>query len=166
MKTGIRIALLIGLLAGGYWLWRVVFPGDDALIRRQLQELARAASFSANEAPFVKLTKAAEVANSFAPDTAIDLDLWDYGRVKLEGRDEVRQAALAARSAVPSLTVEVADIEVSPGPNKNTASVRFTIFVNAGAGSERQSQELKVEFRKHDGDWLIQRAQVFNYLNQ
>ena len=41
MKIIIRIALLAALAALGIWLWTVLFPRPEKVIRRRLTELAR-----------------------------------------------------------------------------------------------------------------------------
>lgn len=164
MKLGIRIALVALALAGGFWLWRVVFLGDEALIRRQLQELAEVASFPPNEAPLAKLTNAAKVAGFFTGDGEVDVAPWGYHRVVLSGRDELRQAAVGARNALTSLSVGVQAITITLGPDEGQAKASFTLIGRTSENPERQAQAMQVELRKVEGDWLIRRATTVEYL--
>ncbi len=163
MKRTLQIVLLLALLAGGVWLWRVLFPGDEVLIRRQLAALAEVASFAAEEPPLAKLTNAAQVAAFFTVDAELDIQFWQQ-RIGLRGRDELRQAAVGARSALTSLRVSAADIEVKLGPVDERATVRFTLIASTNRNPERQSQEMELEMSKAGGDWLIRRARTVDYL--
>jgi len=165
LKLGLRIALLAGFILAAGWSWRVIFPGDEALIRRQLLQLARTTSFGPDEAPLTRMANAAKVANFFAVDTDLDFDIWNYGRVKISSRDEVRQAATGARQLVTALTVNVSDVEIIGKPTGDTAIARFTLSASTGPGTDRPSQQMEFEFRKAGGTWLIQRGKVFDYLS-
>ncbi len=158
--------MLALVAAGGLWLWRVLFPGDEALIRRQIEELAEVASFPANEAPLAKLTNAGKLAAFFTADGEVDIAPWGYQRVVINGRDELRQAAFGARNAISSLTVGVAAITIALGPGDDQANASFTLTGRSAENPERQSQTMELEFRRVDGDWLIRRARNVEYLSQ
>lgn len=166
MKTVIRITLAALVLAGGIWLWRVIFPGDEATLRRLIQELAEVASFPAHEAPLAKLTNAAKVAGFFTVDGEVDVAPWGYRRVVISGRGELRQAALGARNALSSLSVGAEGINVTLGPGADQASARFALTGRTGEDLERQSQAMELEFRKADGEWLIRRARTVEYISE
>ncbi|HSH16862.1 MAG TPA: nuclear transport factor 2 family protein [Verrucomicrobiae bacterium] len=166
MKRTIQIILVLALVGGGVWLWRVLFPGDEVLIRRQLADLAEIASFPADEPPLAKLTNAAKVAAFFTVDAEIDIQPWGYRRMGLRGRDELRQAALGARNALASLSISAAHVEVKLSPVDERATVRFTLIASSNRNPERQSQEMELEMSKAGGDWLIQRARTVDYLAQ
>lgn len=164
MKNTIRIALIIIACAGGYWLWHVLFPGDEVLIRRQLQGAAQAASFRADEAPIAKLSNAAKLAGYFSTEAEINLDLWDYRPVHLRGRDEIQQAILAARGTLDALEVQLDEIEITLGPESNQASARLTLVARGPRVPDSQPQQFQLGLRKIDGKWLIVHAATFNYL--
>jgi hypothetical protein len=166
LKRAIRFTLLALVLAGGIWLWRVLFPGDEVVIRRRIQGLAEIASFPANEAPLAKVTNAEKVAGFFAVDGEIDVAPWGYQRVVISGRDELREAARGARFALTSLTVGVEAITIVLGPGEDQATTSFTLIGRTAGNPERQSQAMELEFRKVDGDWLIRRAKTVEYLSQ
>jgi len=49
MKIAFRILLFAALAALGIWLWTVLFPSPEKVIRQRLMELARTASSSPDE---------------------------------------------------------------------------------------------------------------------
>ena len=55
MKILFRLILLAVVAAAGVWLWTVLFPGPEKVIRRRLAEIARLASFNASESPLAAL---------------------------------------------------------------------------------------------------------------
>ncbi len=75
MKIIIRIVLLAGLAALGIWLWTVLFPRPEKVIRRRLTELARTVSSSANESDLTRLAAARGVAGFFAANVELNVDL-------------------------------------------------------------------------------------------
>lgn len=166
MKRTIQIVLLLALVAGGVWLWRVLFPGDEVLIRRQLADLAEVASFAADEPPLARRTNAAKVAAFFTVDAELDIQPWGYRRMGLRGRDALREAAIGARLALSSLSVSAANVEVKLSPVEERAAVRFTLIASSNRNPERQSQEMELEMSKDGGDWLIHRARTVDYLTQ
>lgn len=148
----------------GYLLWDKLFPGDVVLIRRQMEAMAQAASFPADEAPLAKIGNAAKLANCFTADGEVDVEPWGFRRIVVKGRDELRQAALGARNAVVSLTVGIENLEVTLGPGEDEATVRLSVVGNTSQQTERQSQSMRLELRKVDGDWLIHRVATIEYL--
>ncbi len=153
-------------LAGGIWLWRVVFPGDETIIRRRLHELAATASFPANEAPLAKLTNAGKVASFFTVDGEIDIAPWGYQRVVISGRDELRQAALGARNAISSLTVATEGISIALELETDQATARLSLTGRTSENPDRQSQPLELDLRRIDGEWLIRRVKSVEYLTE
>jgi hypothetical protein len=166
LKPVVRIGWAVLALAGALWIGRTCFPGDEKVIQRRLRDLAATASFPVNEAPLAKVTNAAKVAGFFTEDTDIDLEVWEYGRITIKGRDEVRQTALGARNATAALAVDFGDVEFTSGPSGGLASVRATLGGSTSERPERRSQELKLDFKKVDGQWRIARVRVFEYLSQ
>ena len=166
MKNSLRIALLVAFVFGGGWLWRTLFPGDEALIQRQLHKLAEVASFPSNEAPLAKLTNAAKLANFFTVDGEVDMAPWNYQRVIINGRDELRQAAVGARNAVMSLSVTAEGVVIVLGPADGQATVRLSLTGRTSQDPEARSQPVQLDLRKVDGDWLIRRITTEEYLKQ
>ena len=66
MKIVFRLVLAAALVALGVWLWTVLFPSPEKVIRKRLTELARTVSFSPNEGNLVRLAGAQNLA-AFSP---------------------------------------------------------------------------------------------------
>ena len=75
MKIIIRIVLLAALAALGVWLWTVLFPGPEKVIRRRLTELARTVSSSPGESDLTRLAAARSVAGFFSTNVEMNVDL-------------------------------------------------------------------------------------------
>ena len=53
MKLLVRAVAFLALAALGVWLWLVLFPSPETVVRHHLEKLARRASFSADEGELV-----------------------------------------------------------------------------------------------------------------
>ncbi len=154
-----RLALLGALLALGIWGWRAAFPGPEQLIRKRLAELARLASFTQSEGSLVKLAKAQQLAARFTPDAEISVDLPGRSPQSLNGRDELMQAAMSARTMVKSLKVQFVDVTVKLGDAPESGIAHFTVKADVPGETTPEVEELEAQFKRVDGDWLIQHVQ-------
>src|SRR5580704_9518407 len=109
MRMLLRLVLLAALIALGVWLWTVFFPPPEKIIRRELREVAACVSFAPDEGALARVANVEKLAGYFAPDVKIHFDTMDTGQHSLEGRDEVAQAAYAARSQLTALQVKFQD---------------------------------------------------------
>ena len=60
-----RVTVMVVLLGFGIWIWTILFPGPERIIRKRLQELAKSASFAGNESPLAAFANAQRVAGFF-----------------------------------------------------------------------------------------------------
>ena len=58
MKIVFRLVLLAALAAGGFWLWTVLFPSPEKVVRRQIARLAATATFKAGDNNLTRAAKA------------------------------------------------------------------------------------------------------------
>src|SRR5690348_14459496 len=112
MKIAVRLILLAAFIAVGVWLWTTLFPGPEKIIRKQLAGVAKAASFGGKEGPLAIAGNVAELVGHFSRDAQVTFDGPTEGPYSLNGRDEIQQAALAARQALGSLSVEFLEVDV------------------------------------------------------
>jgi hypothetical protein len=159
-----RLVLLGAVVAVGVWAWHLLFPGAEQVIRKNLAALARAACVPANEAPMTKLANTLKVASFFAEDAEIIVDVPGQSLQTLRGRDRIREAVGAVRNLVSSLKIELVDITVTPSLDGQSAVVRLTGRADVPGEGTPNVQELKVEFKKLGGDWLITRAETVKTL--
>jgi ketosteroid isomerase-like protein len=161
LKIIFRLALLAVVVAAGVWLWTILFPGPEKIIRRQLAEIARDASFNSNESPLIGVAHARKLAGFFNPDVTVKLDAPLNLQRAFESREEIAQFDLAARALLGGgLKVEFLDVNVNLAPDQQTALADLTARVKTGGSGDVIVQEIKFSFQKTDGQWLITRVET------
>lgn len=164
MKTTVRILLFAAALAFGVLAYRHLFPSDEQRIRRTLSSLAEAACIPADAQPLADLAAVQKLAGYFTLNAEIRVDGPEYGQHTLTGRDEVRQAALAARSNLRNLKVEFLDVNVVVADGKQTATAELTAKVTQKDRRDFGVQELKFQFQKDEDQWRIGRVETVKTL--
>ncbi len=157
MVAGVLVAL-------GFWGWHVLFPSPEKVIRKRLGELAKAASFSSKEGLLAKAWNANILGDYFTPDVQVTVDVPGTQHT-LSGRDELLQAAVGARSAVGSLSIEFPDIKVVVAPGQDTAVVNLTARGKVAGQRDSYLQELKLRMIKIKRDWLINQIETVRTLS-
>jgi acyl CoA:acetate/3-ketoacid CoA transferase alpha subunit len=164
MKIIIRIVLLAALVALGVWLWTVLFPGPEKVIRKRLTELARTVSSSANESDLARLVAARSVAGFFSNNVELNVDIPELGQHNSMDREEITQLALMARSRAGGLHVKFPDINITVAPDKQSAVADLTVEANVSGEHDSIVREMKFTLRKADGQWLITRVETVRTL--
>ena len=165
MKIVFRIVLLAALAAAGLWLWTVLFPSPQKIIHRQLEAVARHVSFASNEGTLARMASAQSLADYFATNVEINLDVPGYAQHTIVGRDEITQAALASRSAASSLNVKFLDINVIVDPDTQSATADLTLDASISDQANTIVQEMKFTLHKIGGHWLITRVETVRTLS-
>ncbi len=159
MKILFRLILLAVVAAAGVWLWTVLFPGPEKVIRRRLAEIARLASFNASESPLAALGGAQKLAGFCSPTLQVKLAAPANVEHTFESREEIAQSDLAARAAFGgTLKVEFVDVVVTLAPDKESAVADLTARMQSS--SDLNVQEIKFTLKKIDGQWLVTRAET------
>ncbi len=167
MKKGVMLAVLVAVLGGaGYWVWVTFFPNAETAVRKRLNALAEAGSFPSNESPLAKLASAQGLGNFFTTDAEILVNVPGRSQQTLSGREEVVQAALAAHSTLAGLTVNFYDIVVTVAPDKQSATANLTAKVRMPGEKDFNLQELKLELKKIEGQWLIHKVETVKTLSE
>jgi hypothetical protein len=166
MKWAFRGALAVILIALGVWIWVTFFPGPEQAIRKQLAQLAKLGSFASNEGALAKGLNTQQLAGFFTQDVEVSVDVPGLQRVKLSGRDNLLTAAMAVRGNLSNLKVDLLDINVTFGPDKNTAIVNLTLKVQTNGERDFTPQEMKFTMKKVNGEWLIREAETVRTLSQ
>jgi len=122
MKIASRLVLLAAAVAAGFWLWTVLFPGPEKIIRNQLASVAAETSFKDGENPLLMANRAENLASHFGTNVEININLPEHGQHDFVGRAEITQAAASVRSRVSSLKVVLYDVNVTVGPTNNPPS--------------------------------------------
>ena len=160
----VRTILLAVLAAAGYWLWTVFFPNPEKAIRNRLNEIAKLASFASNESPLAKISNAQKLSSYVADNVEIHIEFQRRSDSVYAGRDEVMKACVAARNMATGLTVEIPDVEITVHPGKQSATAGVTLRAQVHGERDYIIQEVKIDFVKTEGDWLITRAETVRTL--
>jgi hypothetical protein len=165
MKSVFRFILLAALVALGVWLWFVLFPGPEKVVRQRLTELAKMASFSSGESSLAQLGAAQHLADFFSTNVEVDINVPGRVQHQLMGREEIRQAAFGARSALSGMKVQFPDINITVAPDKQSAVADLTIEVSIAGEHDSIVQEMKFTLQKISGQWLIIRVETIRTLS-
>ena len=158
MNRLVQALALATAIALGFWLFRTLFPNDVDAIRKRLTEMAADASFDSSEAPLTKMSKAGKLAGYFTVDAEINIKPWGYREVSVNGRTEIRQAAVGARSTVDSLKISVDRADVTVSDDRDSAQVLLSLTAVSSRQSEPWKEGIQIQMRRIDGDWLISRV--------
>jgi hypothetical protein len=165
MKIVLRVILLATLAALGVWLWTVLFPGPEKVIRRRLLELARTVSSTPNESDLTRLAVARSVAGFFSAPVELKLTIPELGQRDSMDREEITSVVLMARSHTSGLRVNFPDINVTVAPDRQSAVANVTVEANVSGERDRLLQEMKFTLRLIDGQWLITRVETVQTLS-
>jgi len=159
--------LFLGL---GIWKRDVLFPTETTRVRNALVQLASDTSFGPSEGNIGAVRRVSAVADRFAADSSIDVDILGSGSFQLTGRDEVQQRLMAARRFVRKLVLQFHDIVVDLGADETTASVHLTATADAVGEGRYQggfdALEFELALRKVEGRWQIERLRTVPTLKQ
>jgi hypothetical protein len=156
-----RILLIVTVVGGallGTWLFRILFPGDERLIRQLIAQVADAVSIKPNEHPLVKLGAANKLGNFFSEHAVISYDAVGLDSRTINGREELIQIAAAARANLQNADIRLLDVYVLIDADKQSASANVVASATINGSKEPLVQEFKITLKKFDGDWLITRA--------
>lgn len=169
MKIVSRLVLL-ALLAGlGFWLWTVLFPSPERIVLKRISSLASTATVGAGDGAITRAAKVSSIIGYFSADTEIHFNVEGLGARSLSGREEVREVAAGAMAGLSWLKVQFDDAKVKVAPDKQSAEVTCTARVSGAAagGADNKDygfQQMRFEFKKIDGDWLITQAETVKTL--
>jgi hypothetical protein len=165
MKRAVQIGAVLVLLGLAFWLWTVLFPSPEKVIRARLNALAHAISFKANGGLLSKAYNAQKAADFFTPDVQVEVNVTGYDPIVLHGRDEVLQIAMAAHSRLTSLKVEFPDMNITVGADGQTAKVNLTGKATVPGERDISAQEFNFMLKKTDGKWLIYQVETVKTLS-
>jgi hypothetical protein len=159
-----RLLLLAVAVALGAWSWRALHPSPERLIRRQLQGVARAASFGPDQGVLGKMAGAGSLADFFATNVEVQIDVPGHHGHRLAGREEIQQAALASRASARALTVTFPDITVIVNADQESAVADLTLQARVGGEQDMIVQEMKATLHKINSQWLITKVETVRTL--
>jgi hypothetical protein len=155
MKWFVRLILLAALMALAVGSWRFFFPAPQKIIENHLLKLARLASFSSRDGNFKRLADNERIGFLLARNLHVALHLPDGRNETFDNREELLQAAMAARAAVKDLQAQFTDIGISLAPDRQSAVALLTLKAKIGGEPDWDIEELRFTFKKTNEDWLI-----------
>ena len=164
MKRAKLLILVLFVGAGIWWLYRVLFPPDEAVIRRLLVHAAEAASVPANERPFDKLKAVNRLVNSCTADIEILLHVPGVRTEKIQGREQLREAVAAVRATANAGAVTLMDIGINVEPGRSRATAQFIARARWDGATDEVVQEFKVDLNRAEGEWKIRRVEPLQSL--
>ena len=100
----------------------------------------------------------------FSPEVEVKLESPGYPTLEFNTRDELKQAALGARSAIRGIKAEFPDMKIEVTPGNQAAIVDLTLMADVGDEKNAILQELKFNMKKVDGQWVITHVETVKTL--
>jgi len=154
-----KILIILALAGAVIWGLRILFPGDETRIHRNLEELSELATFTGREGNFKKVATASALSEHFSTNAEIVIEVAGSGVGTLQGRGEIRQRVFAAMTQGRAFQVQFYDINIVVAPDKQTATAEMTAKISPGDG-DFIVQELRFHLGKADSNWVIERIET------
>jgi hypothetical protein len=164
MKLATRFALLAAVIAAGIWAWNYFFPAPQKIMERNLLKLARLASFPPNEGNFKKLADIERIRALLAENIHVVLDVSNGRSQAFDNREELLQAALAARAAVKGLKVDFSEINIIVNADRQSAVATLTLQAKIAGEADSLATAVKFTFNKTNDEWLVRRIEPMKAL--
>ena len=164
MKRVLNIAVIAAVLLAGFWIYRILFPSDERLIRQLLAEAAETAEVKQNENPLFKIAGANKLIGYFSPDVVLKLDVPGVDTRTLDSADEIRQAITAARASLQEARFQFNEVQVNVGADSKSATAQFVAIAYLNGSGDPLVQELRMQLRKIDRRWRISRVETVKTL--
>lgn len=165
MKRAAQITVAAIIIGLGIWLWTVLHPSTETIIRSRLNALAKVLSFNSKSGVLGQAYDAQKAAEFFTTDVDVEVNLAGYEPISLHGRDEVLQIAMASRSRLTSLKIEFPDMNISIAADGQSAKVNLTGKGIIPGERDISAQEFNFLMKKVDGKWLIYQVETVKTLS-
>ncbi len=167
MKKAFAILMALALLGFGGWrVWLVLFPGDEAEIRAMLTELEEAAAFKPSDKPLTHMANAGEFSGFFTDQVEISAKGTGGGIRRIVGKTSLQQAAISAQAMGGGFSVSFKDVLVKLGEEKGTATCRLTALARGAGEPTPWVQILDMEIVELDGDWKVAKVAAVEALER
>lgn len=149
----IIIAVSVALIAA--FFLRACFSGAEGQIRKQLTELEELVTFEAGEGDLSSITKVKRLGGLFTKDVTVELKGLNMRVRRVNGREQIQQAALAARKQLSGLEASLHDVTVELAEDMESAIVEATGRAKVAGEGRSEVQDFLFTFTKTDEGWLI-----------
>ena len=165
MKKWVKTVALIALVAGGTWLVLMLRPGEEKIIQKRLEELARTASFRSGESPLVALGAVQTLRGFFTTDVSVRGRLGSLGERTVDGLDELTELIAGTRQGLAGADFQFTAFRVDLGGGRESAIVLAALQYRLGADRNADVCDLRFALRKIDGRWRIAKVETVESLN-
>ena len=155
MKLAVRLLMLAGLMALGYWGWRMAFPDPRKAVWHRLEKLAQIASFPPNEGQIAKLANVQKLAGFFADQVTVNVEVQSVEKAEFSNREDLIQAMQAGRMAASSVKAKFLGPKIEMTPGNQEAIVGVALAADINGEQNVVVVDLKIKMKKMGGDWLI-----------
>jgi hypothetical protein len=157
VKRLLQIILVLAVAAAGYFLWVWTHPTPEKAIHKQMEKLSETLVAKPGEGNIARIAGINRTLSFFTPDININGEGIAQINQSIQGQTELQQALFAARSRLDG-AITFGDINIIVGPEQTNARVNFNAVARLSGQTEPYTQDLKAEFVKVDGKWLIARV--------
>ncbi len=164
MKRISNIAAIVALLLVGVWIYRILFPSDEKLIRQLLAEAAQTAAVKPNENPLFKIASANKLVGFFSADAVLKLEVAGVDTRTLDTPEDLRQAVTAARASLQEAKFQLREVQVGMGSDSQSATAQLVAIAYLNGSGDPLVQELKIQLKKIDHRWKISRVETVKTL--
>jgi hypothetical protein len=159
-----RLALLLALAALAWWLYGVLFPAPEKLIRQRLGKIAELASFTGKEGNLARVAAVTQLVDCFAPTVQVRVDSPAHAEHTFSGKEEIREVLLGVRANLRALEVKFRDPQVTLNSDRTAALAHLTAEARIGTDRELFVQEMKFGLERVDGKWLVAQIETVRTL--
>jgi len=164
LKRISNIAAIVALLLVGVWIYRILFPSDEKLIRQLLAEAAQTAAVKPNENPLFKIASANKLVGFFSADAVLKLEVAGVDTRTLDTPEDLRQAVTAARASLQEAKFQLREVQVGMGSDSQSATAQLVAIAYLNGSGDPLVQELKIQLKKIDHRWKISRVETVKTL--
>lgn len=165
MKVVFQLVVVSVLTVAGILLWSYLFPSPQHIIRARLNNLAHVASFDSQQGILAGFIAAQDVGNFFSTNVEVDLDMPGNPAITLTGRDQIVKTVLRTHATLNELKVDFPDLNITVGPDRNTATADLTIRAQIDGDGNSVAEEMKFTFHKIGAQWLITHIETVQVLS-
>lgn len=153
------LLLLAALGVGAFLAYRWFFPPNEALIRRLLTKVVATVTIAPGAGNLERLAAANRLVGFFVSEVDLRLPDAGLGPREIHGDADLREAAVTAFGTVRSLEVQLNDVAVAIGTQRQTATAQIIVTVRVDGAAETHVQELRLTLVKLEGRWRIAKVE-------
>lgn len=160
MKKFARAGLAVLAAAGLFWGWRILFPSDDKLILKLLNQLAARLSVRPNQSALSRLARGSNLDPFFTPDIVVEIEVAGRDWSDVQGREELMRAIQAALGRLRQSDIRFYNIAIGFSPDRQTANTHLVALGYLNGETDPMVYELNVVLKKQERKWAISHVQT------